>query len=233
MNQIAGSIVHVSFEEHKDALLWNAVQLSSAQRRYLPIKRLLDIVLSLVALVVLSPIFPLIAILIKIDSPGPVLFKQERAGKDGIPFTIYKFRSMCFDAERKLLQMDAYKMHSVVDIKQRLKNDPRITRVGRFLRKTTIDELPQFINVLCGHMSLVGPRPLAMREHEAMNWYQQLRISVKPGLTCFWQVGGRSNLDEKKRVELDLRYIRELGLFTDFYLLLKTVPVLLSRNGAM
>jgi len=231
MNQIVGSMAQV--DEHKDALLWNAVQLSSAQRRYLPLKRFLDMVLSLIALVVLAPFFPLIALLIKFDSPGPILFKQERAGKDGTSFTVYKLRSMCQDAEKRLLQMDAYKMHSVVDIKQRLINDPRITRVGRFIRKTSIDELPQFVNVLCGHMSLVGPRPLATYEHEAMNWYQQLRVSVKPGLTCFWQVCGRSHLDEKRRVELDLRYIRELGFFTDLYLLLKTIPVLLSRNGAM
>jgi lipopolysaccharide/colanic/teichoic acid biosynthesis glycosyltransferase len=208
------------------------IRLSDAQCRYLPFKRFLDIVLSLIGLVALIPLFLVVALLIKLDSPGTVLFKQERAGKNGIPFEIYKFRSMCQNAEELLYQMDAYKNYPAIDIKQRLINDHRITRVGHVIRKTTIDEFPQFVNVLRGHMSIVGPRPLTMYEHNALNEYQQQRVIVKPGLTCYWQVSGRSNLDEEKRIELDLLYIRKLGFFVDMFLMLKTIPVLIFRIGA-
>ena len=207
-------------------------RLRKAQRVYLPFKRLMDIVLSLLALVVLAPFMLVVAIVIKLDSRGPVLFKQQRVGKDGVPFTMFKFRSMGQDAEKKLMNSESFKNRSGSLFIEKPEDDPRITRVGRIIRKTSIDELPQFANCLLGNMSLVGPRPLAVYEHEAMNAYQRQRALVKPGLTCFWQVSGRSNLSEQERVELDIRYIREQGFLTDMTLLFKTIPALVTEKGA-
>lgn len=208
-------------------------QLTTAQRIYLPFKRLFDIVFSLLALIVLSPLFLVVAIIIKRDSPGPVFFKQTRAGKNGEPFSVYKFRTMYEDAEEKLMHMEAYTSHPTpIDIKQRLIDDPRITKVGVSLRRTSIDEFPQFANVFLGDMSLVGPRPLPLREQDALNEHQHQRELVKPGLTCYWQVSGRSLLSEQKRAELDLQYINEMSLLTDIALVFRTIPAVLSGEGA-
>ena len=196
------------------------------------IKRTMDIVLSILGLIVFSPVFLITAICIKLDSPGPVFFNQVRAGKNSEPFTVYKFRSMCNDADKLLVSMDAYKGRTAKDIKLRLTNDPRITKVGRVIRATSIDELPQLVNVLIGNMSLVGPRPLPIYEHNALTKKQKMRTQVKPGLTCYWQVNGRSTLDEKTRVELDYKYIQEQNTITDIVLILKTIPVIISQRGA-
>jgi len=196
------------------------------------VKRVADILFSFLGLIVLSPVFLITAICIKLDSPGPVLFNQIRAGKTGKPFLLYKFRSMCKNAEKQLMESDAIDKRDGTPFIDKPKNDTRITKVGRLIRVTSIDELPQLLNVLIGNMSLVGPRPLAMYVYEAMQPRQQQRNSVKPGITCIWQVSGRNNIVGQERVEMDLRYVRECGLWADIVLLLKTIPALISRKGA-
>ena len=174
---------------------------------YLAVKRLQDIVFSLSALVLLSPLFLLIALLVVMDDPhgGPV-FSQERVGKDGRLFRMYKFRSMCVDAEAQLKELMRFNEMNGPAFK--IKNDPRITRVGAILRKTSLDELPQLVNVLKGDMSLVGPRPPLPREVAQYTQYERQRLAVRPGLTCYWQVHpDRYALSMQEWVELDLRYI--------------------------
>lgn len=194
------------------------------------LKRIFDVVASLLGLVVLSPLFLIVAVTILIMDGGPVFFVQERNGLDGRVFRMYKFRSMCRDAaemhegllEKNELDGPAFKM----------KDDPRITKVGRFLRKTSIDELPQLFNILKGEMSVVGPRPLATYETEKCNDYQKQRMLIKPGLTCYWQCNGRSGVPFDEWVEMDLRYIREAGILTDIKIMIQTVGVVLSGKGA-
>jgi len=194
------------------------------------VKRTGDIILSILGLIILSPVFLVTAICVKVDSPGPVIFTQERAGKSSVPFVVYKFRSMTVGADEKRLKSRAFKNGSGL-IKVR-KNDNRITRFGKIIRATTIDELPQLINVLFGDMSIVGPRPFAMYEHERLNEYQKQRVLVKPGLTCYWQVYGRHLVDADTRIELDLKYTRMQGILTDAELIIKTFPALVTRRGA-
>jgi len=229
------------FTEESDIIIMNSSNKKSeptleAQQKkrlvYRFIKRVTDIVFSVTGLVVLSPVCLVTAICIKLDSPGPVFFNQLRAGKNGNPILVYKFRSMRNDADKMLNEMEEFKKLGATDIKQRLAKDPRITKVGRVIRVTSIDELPQFVNVLIGNMSLVGPRPLAVYEHDAMSEYQQKRTQVKPGLTCFWQVSGRSTLNEESRVKLDYKYIQEQGFLVDIVLILKTIPAVISQRGA-
>jgi exopolysaccharide biosynthesis polyprenyl glycosylphosphotransferase len=198
------------------------------------IKRGLDIVLSLMALVMLAPLLLLTAILIKLTSNGPVLFVQERIGFNKRPFAIYKFRTMVLDAEQKL--QDLEHLNEVSGPVFKIKNDPRITALGKFLRKTSIDELPQLFNVLSGDMSLVGPRPLQVRDYELFtedgeDW-QRCRFSVRPGITCLWQVNGRSSLPFHKWMELDLQYVRTWSLWLDLQILAKTIPAVLRGSGA-
>jgi len=194
------------------------------------VKRTMDIVLSILGLIVFSPVFLVTAICIKLDSPGPVIFKQVRAGKYGAPFVVYKFRSMIDGADEKRLDSKSFK-RSKGPIKVK-KDDKRITKYGKFIRATTIDELPQIYNVLRGEMSIVGPRPFAMYEHERLNDYQQQRVLVKPGLTCFWQVEGRHLVDAKTRIELDIKYTQKQGILTDIVLFFRTFPALITRRGA-
>lgn len=194
------------------------------------IKRLADIVLSLLGIIFLSPVFIIVAIAIKLDSKGPVLFIQDRCGKDGKVFKFYKFRSMVVDAEEQLSKLkDKNEMSGPVF---KIKDDPRITKVGKFIRKTSIDELPQLFNVLMGDMSLVGPRPPIVREVKQYTPYQRQRLLVKPGLTCYWQVMGRNNIDFNEWVELDIKYIRERNLWIDFKLICKTFFVLFGDENA-
>lgn len=194
-------------------------------------KRSLDIVGAVTAIILLSPLMLLALILIKISEPkGTILFCQQRAGLGGKPFKIFKFRTMISDAEkmkealRKLSEQDgpAFKM----------KNDPRVTRVGQFLRKTSIDELPQLFNVLKGDMTLVGPRPLPLKEADACQQWQRRRLDVTPGLTCIWQVRGRSTVSFAEWVRMDVTYIRRRTFFQDIRLLLATIPAVLLRRGA-
>lgn len=192
-------------------------------------KRLFDFTAALAALVVLAPLFLLVAALIKLTSPGPVFFKQSRPGLGRRPFTMWKFRTMVPDAER---QEAALRVAGGLFFKP--KRDSRVTSVGRFLRKYSVDELPQFINVLRGEMSLVGPRPILWHELERFDRPELLRrFEMKPGLTCIWQVSGRSNTTDEARMRYDLQYVDEWSLLTDFKLLLKTVPVVVRGEGAV
>jgi exopolysaccharide biosynthesis polyprenyl glycosylphosphotransferase len=196
------------------------------------LKHVLDFVLSLAALILLSPLLVLLALLIKITSPGPVLFRQERSGLNGRPFTIYKFRTMVSDAEQRQAELVA--MNEMNGPAFKITNDPRITPLGKFLRKFSLDELPQLWNVLRGEMSLVGPRPLPVDEIKRLNdLAHRRRLSVKPGLTCLWQISGRNNVkDFKDWVRLDLEYIDNWSLGLDLKILCRTVPVVLTGAGA-
>lgn len=196
------------------------------------IKNVIDRVGALVLLTLSLPFFLIAAIGIKLTSPGPVVFKQQRSGKNGRPFTMLKFRSMCDNAEMGRVELAQYNEMSGPVFK--VGNDPRVTPFGRWLRKTSIDELPQLINVLRGHMSLVGPRPLPIYEVEKFeNSAQRRRLSVKPGLTCLWQISGRNNVTSfQDWVRLDLAYIDNWSIWLDVKILLKTVPAVLMGLGA-
>ena len=194
-------------------------------------KRLIDIVGSLCGIILLSPLFLIVAILIKLEDPkGKVFFAQERNGRYPKTFKMYKFRSMVHNAEDLLKDlMDRNEQTGPVF---KINDDPRITKVGKFIRKTSIDELPQLFNVLKGDMSLVGPRPPIPHEVEQYNSYQMQRLAVKPGLTCIWQVSGRNNIGFDEWVELDIEYIKSRSLWLDIKLIFKTVGVLFGDDNA-
>lgn len=194
-------------------------------------KRALDLAGSFGALVMLSPLFGLIALLIKIEDRGPVFFAQVRVGRHGREFRMFKFRSMRVDAEARLKELLAKNQHSG-GVTFKLKDDPRITRIGRWIRKFSFDELPQFYNVLRGDMSLVGPRPPVPREVALYTLADRRRLAVKPGITCIWQISGRAEIDFPGQVQLDVRYIESRSLWQDIKILCKTVPAVLSGNGA-
>ena len=200
------------------------------QNRYEKIKRFFDICLSSAALVVLSPLLLVIAILIYLEDKGPVIYSQTRIGKDGRAFKLYKFRSMCVDADERL--RDLQKLNERDGPVFKIRDDPRVTKVGKFIRKTCIDELPQLVNIIKGDMSIVGPRPPLPNEVEQYNSYQKQRLLVVPGLTCYWQIqkGEETTFDEW--VELDLKYIKERSILLDFRLILLTFKVILSGKGA-
>ena len=195
------------------------------------LKRLLDIVLSLAALVVLAPLFLVIAVVIKLTSPGPVFFVQARVGRYGKTFTFYKFRSMYQDAEARKAALLAQN-ESADGVIFKMADDPRITPVGKFLRKTSMDELPQFLNVLFGDMSLVGPRPPVPSEVRQYSLEALKRLNVRPGLTCLWQVSGRSDIPFREQVRLDKEYISSRSFFRDLVILFRTIPAILSGKGA-
>lgn len=195
------------------------------------LKRTIDVTGSLIGLILLSPLFVIIAILIKLEDPkGSVLFYQTRIGKNEKPFRMYKFRSMVSNAEEKLKELLA--QNEIEGAMFKMKNDPRITKIGKFIRKTSIDELPQLINVLRGEMSLVGPRPPLVREVAEYTDYDKLRLTVKPGCTGLWQVSGRNELSFKEMVELDLRYIQNRSVGFDLKIIFKTFKVLLGAKDA-
>ncbi len=195
------------------------------------IKRLVDIVFSSTALLLLSPLFALVSILIKLEDRGPIFFIQRRVGKWGREFKMYKFRSMCVNAEQKL-QAVLLKNHHSTGITFKAKDDPRVTRIGRWLRKFSIDEFPQFYNVLIGDMSLVGPRPPVPREVAMYTPADRRRLEVTPGLTCLWQIGGRAEIDFPEQVLLDVEYIESQSFWGDLKILCKTVPAVLLGRGA-
>ncbi len=204
---------------------------SDDQRIYLLIKRTIDIIGSLVGIVLLSLLFILVAILIKLEDPkGSVFFTQKRVGKNGKEFRMYKFRSMVSNAEERLKEL--LKFNEVSGAMFKMRDDPRITRVGRFIRKTSIDELPQLLNVLKGEMSLVGPRPPLPREVELYSSYDKQRLSVKPGCTGLWQVTGRNSVGFKDMVELDIKYIRNRTTLLDIKIIFRTLLVLFGSKDA-
>lgn len=194
------------------------------------VKRLIDLALSAALLILLSPVMLLVAILIKLDSPGPVLFAQERIGMNKRRFKLLKFRSMAADAEQRRASLQG--LNEMEGPVFKIANDPRITRVGRFIRRASIDELPQLLNVLKGEMSLVGPRPPLPSEVDQYEWANRRRISVMPGITCLWQVGGRNDLSFPEWMELDRQYIATWSLWLDIKILAKTIPVVLLGKGA-
>lgn len=194
------------------------------------VKRLVDIVGSACALLLLSPLLAVVALLVKLDG-GPVLFAQTRVGRWGREFKMFKFRSMRPDAEQRLAALLAQNQHNG-GVTFKIKNDPRITRIGRYLRKYSIDEFPQFFNVLIGDMSLVGPRPPVPREVALYTLADRRRLAVKPGLTCIWQVSGRAEIDFPGQVSLDVRYIESQSLREDIRILFRTVPAVLFGSGA-
>ena len=195
------------------------------------VKRIFDFALSLTLIVLLSPLFLVVAILIKLTSPGPVFFTQKRLGLNKRRFSIYKFRTMVLDAERRIHELED--LNEVSGPVFKITKDPRVTPLGRFLRKASIDELPQLFNVLKGEMSLVGPRPLPVRDYEGFNqdWHRR-RFSVVPGITCLWQVNGRSSISFEQWMELDIRYIDEWSLWLDLKILARTIPAVLKGSGA-
>ncbi len=196
---------------------------------YFKIKRFSDIILSAIALFFISPLLLVLMIAIKLESPGPAIFKQKRVGKDGKEFVMYKLRSMRQDAEKKLSEL--------IDLNKRdgpvfkIDNDPRVTKIGSFIRKTCLDEFPQLINILKGDMSIVGPRPALPSEVNQYSDYQLQRLSVTPGLSCYWQIQKDNNTTFDEWVELDLKYIREQSMFTDLKIIYKTIFIVLSVKG--
>ncbi|MFR9239375.1 MAG: sugar transferase [Clostridium baratii] len=197
---------------------------------YIFLKRLIDLLGSFIGLIVLSPIILIVSLFIKFESKGPVIFSQDRIGKDGKIFKMYKFRSMVVNAEE--LKEKLKEQNEMSGPMFKMKEDPRVTRIGKFIRKTSIDELPQLINVIKGDMSLVGPRPSLPKEVEQFEHWMMERLEVKPGLTCYWQVSGRNNIDFEDWMKLDIRYVREKNTLIDIKLIFKTVFVLFGDKNA-
>ena len=207
-------------------VLWHATIRSSVC-----FKRLMDILLSVLAVILGSPVFLITALLVKVTSPGPIIFSQVRVGRYGRHFKFYKFRSMYIDAEARKAEL--LKLNESGDgVIFKMKHDPRITPVGRFIRKFSIDELPQLFNVLLGDMSLVGPCPPLPAEVRTYTLEERKRLNITPGITCLWQVSGRSELPFSKQIALDKEYIASRGAWKDFLILLKTVPAILTGKGA-
>lgn len=219
-------------EINEDAIVMDLSDVVSNESAfYLISKRVIDIVGSLAGIILLSPLFLIVAILIKLEDPkGKIFFTQERNGKYPKTFKMYKFRSMVHNAEELL--KDLMDRNEQTGPAFKINDDPRITKVGKFIRKTSIDELPQLFNVLKGDMSLVGPRPPIPHEVEQYNSYQMQRLAVKPGLTCIWQVSGRNNIGFDEWVEMDIEYIKTRNLWLDIKLIFKTVGVLFGDDNA-
>ena len=207
-------------------LIWNIT--IGASKSF---KRFMDILLSILAILIGSPVFLITAVLVKLSSPGPIIFSQVRVGKYGRHFKFYKFRSMYIDAEARKAELMKHN-ESGDGVIFKMKCDPRITPVGRFIRKFSIDELPQLFNVLLGDMSLVGPRPPLPSEVRTYSLDERKRLNVTPGITCIWQVSGRSELPFSKQIALDKQYISSQSAWKDFLILLKTVPAILTGKGA-
>ncbi len=210
---------------------WEETSQAIDSASYLTLKRLMDVVGSAIGLVVLSPLVLLAMLLVWLEDGGPVVFRQTRVGLHGNRFQIYKIRSMVKNAEHRLEEVASLNKHA--DQRTfKAENDPRILRVGRLLRKYSIDEFPQLVNVLKGEMSMVGPRPPLPREVDLYEPADYVRLAVKPGLTCYWQVSGRGTIEFKGQVELDRKYIHEASTFVDITLIAKTFPAMFKGVGA-
>lgn len=208
----------------------DTVKMGQNRRIYFFSKRLLDVSLAIIGGVLLSPLFFVVGLLIKVESKGPIIFSQDRVGQDGNIFKMYKFRSMVEDAEElKSKLIDKNEMDGPMF---KMENDPRITKVGSVIRKMSIDELPQLINVIKGDMSLVGPRPSLPSEVLQFDEWMKKRLSVKPGLTCYWQVSGRNNIDFINWMKMDVKYVEESNLLIDIKLIIKTMFLLLGDKNA-
>ena len=208
----------------------NSYVITEENKWYLISKRIIDILCSLGGLIILSPLLLIISILIKLESKGPIIFTQKRVGRNGDEFYMYKFRSMVINAEE--LKKRIEDKNEMTGPMFKIKNDPRVTGVGKFIRKTSIDELPQLVNILKGEMSVVGPRPSLSKEVEQFEPWMKIRHSVKPGLTCYWQVSGRNSIQFEEWMKLDVKYVMEKSLFLDIKLIFKTFFVLLGDKNA-
>jgi exopolysaccharide biosynthesis polyprenyl glycosylphosphotransferase len=228
MNSMSSVATQSIDSRSRELDLGGLVELSSSDR----VKRRLDVVVTTFALVALAPVFAFVACLIKLQDGGPIFFRQKRIGRNGVPFTCFKFRSMVTNAEALRNKLVAQNVHGEDGITFKVKRDPRITPIGRFIRKTSIDELPQLFNVLRGEMSLVGPRPAIPAEVAQYTDWQRRRLEVLPGLTCLWQVSGRSELPFEDQVRLDIDYIEKRSLALDLSLLVWTIPAVISGRGA-
>ena len=208
------------------------VQTKISKKVYIKVKRVIDVILASIALILLSPLFAIIAIAIKIDSKGPVFFAHKRIGKNGKIIKLYKFRSMVINAEELIKSFTPEQMREYKE-NYKLTNDPRITKVGKFLRKTSLDELPQLINIINGDLSIIGPRPVVADELEKYGVNKDKFLSVTPGLTGYWAANGRSNTTYEQRMEMELYYIDNLSLKMDIKVFFKTILSVLKKEGAI
>ncbi|OVE67774.1 multidrug MFS transporter [Clostridium diolis] len=214
----------------EEVLFKEQLEIDDSRIGYCFLKRTMDVVCSSIGLIILSPIFLVVAILIRLESEGNSIFAQERVGRNGKKFRMYKFRSMVVNAEELKDKLRAKNEMNGPMFK--MKEDPRVTKIGRFIRKTSIDELPQLVNVLKGEMSLVGPRPSLPKEVVKFEDWMMERLTVKPGLTCYWQVSGRSDIGFEDWMRLDVKYVRERNTIVDIKLVLKTFGVFFGDEHA-
>ena len=215
----------------ENSLKIKETQNSEKARRYIKVKRILDCILATIALIILSPIYLIIAIAVKIDSKGPIFFGHTRIGKNGKIIKIYKYRTMVTNAEELIKSFTPEQMREYKE-NYKLTNDPRITKVGKFLRKTSLDELPQLINIINGDLSIIGPRPVVADELEKYGVNKDKFLSVTPGLTGYWAANGRSNTTYEQRMEMELYYIDNLSLKMDIKVFFKTILSVLKKEGA-
>ena len=208
------------------------VKTKISKKVYIKVKRVIDVILASIALILLSPLFAIIAIAIKIDSKGPVFFAHKRIGKNGKIIKLYKFRSMVINAEELIKSFTPEQMREYKE-NYKLTNDPRITKVGKFLRKTSLDELPQLINIINGDLSIIGPRPVVADDLEKYGTNKDKFLSVTPGLTGYWAANGRSNTTYEQRMEMELYYIDNLSLKMDIKVFFKTILSVVKKEGAM
>ena len=208
------------------------VKTKISKKVYIKVKRVIDVILASIALILLSPLFAIIAIAIKIDSKGPVFFAHKRIGKNGNIIKLYKFRSMVINAEELIKSFTPEQMREYKE-NYKLTNDPRITKVGKFLRKTSLDELPQLINIINGDLSIIGPRPVVADELEKYGVNKDKFLSVTPGLTGYWAANGRSNTTYEQRMEMELYYIDNLSLKMDIKVFFKTILSVVKKEGAI
>ncbi|WP_137663854.1 sugar transferase [Enterococcus hulanensis] len=219
------------FDQKCDSLIWIDEKKLKGQKGYDLLKRIIDLFLSCIGLVLVSPVMLGIAYKIRKDEPGAtVIFRQKRVGRNGKQFMMYKFRSMCVDAEEQLEEL--LDKNEVDGAMFKIKEDPRVTKFGKFIRRTSLDELPQLLNVIKGDMSLIGPRPPLQREVAQYTQYDMQRLLVKPGCSGVWQVSGRNDVHFDEMVELDINYIRTRSTLNDVALIIKTIKVLVKSNGA-
>ena len=204
---------------------------SISKRVYIVVKRFLDIFLSLIGLVLLSPIFLIIAIIIKLDSKGPVFFVHSRIGEKGKPIGIYKFRTMVTNAE-ELIKKFTPEQKEEFEKNFKLENDPRVTKIGNFLRKTSLDELPQILNILKGELSIIGPRPIVQAELEKYGDDKEKFLSVRPGLTGYWAANGRSDTSYEERIQMELYYVDNMSFWLDIKIFFKTIFAVIKKEGA-
>ena len=204
---------------------------SISKKVYIVVKRFLDIFLSLIGLIILSPIFLIIAIIIKLDSKGPVFFVHSRIGEKGKPIGIYKFRTMVTNAE-ELIKEFTPEQKEEFEKNFKLENDPRVTKIGNFLRKTSLDELPQILNILKGELSIIGPRPIVQAELEKYGDDKEKFLSVKPGLTGYWAANGRSDTSYEERIQMELYYVDNMSFGLDIKIFFKTILAVIKKEGA-